>query len=109
MPNTEAIVLTRHAKNRLRERHDRWLLAYTDERSFNQSCYALLEHAQFSQRHINDTAFMLFYYEKYGYDKKFAFKEFKNVLFVIADGVCLTVLDTDVHATSRQHGRVKNY
>lgn len=103
------IVLSMHARQRLRERHDRWLLAYTDERSFNTSCYEFLDRAEFSQRHVNDTVFMMDYYEEYGYDNRFEFKMFKNALFVIVNDVCVTVLDTDLHRTTRQHGRVKNY
>lgn len=108
--NTKDITLTRHAKQRLRERHDRWLIAYTNEREFEISCYELLDRAEFSKRHLNDTRFMVEMGEQFGYDKVFSFKVWKNVLFVIQNNVVTTVLDTDEHRTSRQfNGRVKRF
>lgn len=104
------IYLTNHAKDRLRERHDRHLLPYTNIDEFNASCYELLNvQAKFTNRHLNDTAFMMYYQEKYGFEKKYQFKEYKNALFVIADDRVVTVLDTDQHRSSRQFGRQKKF
>lgn len=103
------IGLTRHAIERLRERHDKHLYAYEDWRGLEISCYRLLDEAEFSNRHINDTRFMIELQEKYGFDKTYRFKEYKNVLFVIINNTVTTVLDTDDHRTSRQHGRVKRF
>lgn len=88
-------------------RADRYLLAYTNYAEFERSCYELLNRAEFSNRHKNDAVFMMRLHERHGYDCTFRFKEFKNVLFVIVDSTVTTVLDTDDHRTSRQHGRVK--
>lgn len=103
------ITLSRHAKDRLCERHDKYLLRYQNEHEFNRSCYELLDRAEYTNRHKNDTAFMMFFQEKYGYEKRYSFKEWKNVLFVIVDDTCVTVLDTLIHRTSRQFGIKKKY
>ena len=103
------LVLTQHAKQRLQERHDQHLIRYTSEREFNIACYELLDLATYTNRHINDAKFMLFYYEKYGYDSVYRFKEYKNVLFIIVGDSVVTVIDTDEHRTTRQHGRAKRY
>lgn len=103
------IFLSQHALDRLQERHDRWLLPYRDYVEFNRSAYEFLERATFTNRHLNDTVFMLKYWEKYGYDGHFRFKEWKNALFVIVGSVVTTVLDTDLHKMSRQLGRKKEY
>jgi hypothetical protein len=94
--------LSLHAKERLRERHDKHLLRYTDKRSFELSCYELLDRAEDTRRHLNDTALMAVLYADYGYDQQFSFKVYANALFIIVDNLCVTVLDTDVHAYSRQ-------
>lgn len=107
--NAKDITLTNHAKDRLRERHDRYLLRYTNPREFEMSCYELLDLATFTNRHLNDARFMLILHEKYGYDEPFLFKEYKNALFVIRGTAVVTVLDTDEHVTSRQHGRVRRF
>jgi hypothetical protein len=96
----ERVFLTKHAKARLQERHDRWLDRYTNEAEFERSCLQLLSRAQETKRFLNDTAFMTRMHERYGYDAKFAFRVFENVLFVITDRRVVTVLDTQVHATS---------
>jgi len=104
------IQLTNHALDRLRERHDRHLLRYKDYDGFKRSCRELFERATVTRRHVNDTAFMVRMQEKYGVDVSFSFREYLNVLFVIVnDDRVVTVLDTDVHATSRVHGRVKRF
>jgi hypothetical protein len=104
-----SIYLSNHAKDRLRERHDKHLLRYTNLKEFNTSCYELLDLATFTNRHLNDQAFMVRMHEKYGYDGVFRFKEYKNVLFIIVDELVVTVLDSDAHGTTSQHGRVKRY
>lgn len=107
---SDKIYLTTHAKDRLRERHDRHLLPYTNLAEFETSCYELLnDQAKFTNRHLNDTSFMMFYQEKYGFEKKYRFKEYKNALFVIVNDRVVTVLDTDQHQSSRQFGRQKRY
>lgn len=98
----QLVHLSRHAKERLRERHDRHLLKYTDQRSFELSCYELFDRAEDTRRHLNDTALMAVLYSDYGYDQRFSFKIYANALFVIVNDVCVTVLDTDIHAYSRQ-------
>jgi hypothetical protein len=104
---TRTLLLSRHAKDRLRERHDQHLLPYRNDIEFLSSCYELFDRAEFSNRHLNDTVFMLRLREKHGYEVTLRFKEYKNALFVIVDNTVVTVLDTDEHHTSRQHGRVK--
>lgn len=94
--------LSKHAKDRLRERHDRHLLRYVDQRSFELACYELLDRAEDTRRHLNDTAMMAVLYADYGYDQQYNFKMYANALFVIVNDVCVTVLDTDMHAFSRQ-------
>lgn len=103
------ITLTRHAKDRLRERHGKFLTKYIDDRGFNLACYELMGRAVESRRHLNDQQFMIRLYEKHGYDCCFRFLEFKNALFVITNNVCLTVLDTNTHRTSRQFANQKKY
>lgn len=100
---TKALVhLSLHAKERLRERHDKHLLRYTDQRSFELACYELLDRAEDTRRHLNDTALMAVLYADYGYDQQFSFKVYANALFIIVNNVCVTVLDTNIHAYSRQ-------
>jgi hypothetical protein len=97
------VYLSEHAMRRLRERHDRHLLPYTDEASFRYSCLELFNgRAVESKRHLNDTALMAFLGEKYGHDQRFSFRVYRNALFVIRNGVCATVLDTEQHSFSRQ-------
>jgi hypothetical protein len=104
---TRTLLLSQHAKDRLRERHDKHLLHYTNHIEFIRSCYALFDEATWTNRHLNDTLFMDRLRERHGFDAQLRFKEYKNVLFVIVDNTVVTVLDTDEHRTSRQHGRVK--
>lgn len=94
--------LSQHAKERLRERHDRHLLPYTDARTFELSCYELLDRAEETRRHLNDTVLMTELYADYGYNKQYSFKVYANALFIIVDNFCVTVLDTNKHAYSRQ-------
>lgn len=95
--------LTKHAQERLQERHDRWLLPYHDADSFLYSCLELFnDRAVESNRHLNDTALMTRLHEQYGYDHEYTFRVYENALFVIVDGRCVTVLDTAVHTYSRQ-------
>lgn len=94
--------LSQHAKERLRERHDRHLLPYTDKRTFELSCYELLDRAEETRRHLNDTALMTELYADYGYDQQYSFKVYANALFIIVNDLCVTVLDTNIHAYSRQ-------
>ena len=94
--------LSLHAKNRLRERHDKHLLKYTDQRSFELACYELLDRAEDTKRHLNDTALMAVLYSDYGCDQRFSFKLYANVLFIIVNDLCVTVLDTSIHTYSRQ-------
>lgn len=96
------IHLSRHAKERLRERHDKHLLRYEDQRSFELSCYELLDRAEDTHRHHNDTALMTRLYADYGYDQRFSFKVHANALFIIVNNICVTVLDTSIHSYSRQ-------
>lgn len=98
------IFFSQHALDRVQERHDRWLLPYKDYVGFSHSAYEFLERATWTNRHLNDSVFMLRYWEKYGYDGHFRFKEWKNALFVIVGTVVVTVLDTDHHHMTRQHG-----
>lgn len=101
------IHLSQHAKDRLRERHDKHLLRYNTFDEFTQSCYELLERASWTNRHLNDLVFMTKLRDRHGFDVQLRFKEYKNALFVVVDNTVTTVLDTDEHRTSRQHGRVK--
>jgi hypothetical protein len=95
--------LTKHAQQRLRERHDRHLLPYNDEASFLYSCLELFNgRATETNRHLNDTALMLHLREQYGYEHNYTFRVYENALFVIVDTSCVTVLDTDIHSYSRQ-------
>lgn len=96
------LILSNHAKDRLAERHDKYLKKYKNIAEFNASCYELLSVAEESRRHLNDQVFMLFCYEKYGYDAKFSFYVYKNALFVVIGLVVVTVLDTTKHAMTRQ-------
>lgn len=102
---TRAVFLTAHAKQRLRERHDKHLFRYENEQQFNNSCYQLFNTAEDSRRFLNDTAFMLQMYEKYGYQAKFSFRVYKNAVFVIVGDACVTVLDSTVHAYTPQLAR----
>lgn len=104
-----SITYSVHALQRLRERHDQHLRRYEDERSFRAAAYELFDQATFVNGHINDSVFMHKLHDKYGYDKKYRFKEHKNVLFVIVGDTITTVLDTDEHKTSRHHGRKKRF
>lgn len=101
------IRLSQHAKDRLRERHDKYLLRYDTFDEFNHACYELLQRATWTNRHLNDTVFMTRLRDRHGFEAHLRFKEFKNALFVVVDSTVTTVLDTDEHKTSRQHGRVK--
>lgn len=94
--------LSKHAKDRLRERHDRLLRRYETEREFDLACYELFDAAEVTNRHVNDTRFMNDLYERHGFNSKFVFKTIKNALFIVVDNVCTTVLDMEQHKTTRQ-------
>ena len=106
----QRVWLTNHAKQRILERHHRHLPPEAkSEAQLHLACENLLRGAEESKRHLNDQAFMLFYYEKYGYDKKYSFRTHKNMLFVIVNGACTTVLDTNEHYLTRQLTRAPRW
>lgn len=97
------VALSKHARQRILERHYRHLpTTAKTQLDLERACEDLLRNAEECKRHMNDQAFMLFMYEKYGYEKNFAFRTHKNMLFVVVDGVCTTVLDTNEHHMTRQ-------
>lgn len=95
-------ILSRHAKERIAERHDKYLVKYKTVQEFEAACQDLLTRAEESRRHLNDQVFMAYCYEKYGYDAKFSFYVYKNALFVVIGRVVVTVLDTTKHAMTKQ-------
>lgn len=97
------IFLSNHALSRLRERHGKLFHTCKTDEQFKAEAMRVFGAAEFSNRHLNDTAFMIHMQEKYGYHSDYKFKVHKNLLFVIVGRCCTTVLDTDTQPTTRQH------
>jgi hypothetical protein len=85
---TFGYILSAHAINRLYDRHSYLFKdpAATGKIKFN-SAYAVLNDSIENKSIKNDTEYMVFLHEKYGYDKNFHFFINGDVLFVgIDDG-----------------------
>lgn len=81
----EEFTLTKHAQDRIRERFPHAM----DEVDFLQApadrlrkMYEFLWNATVENRVINDTMFMQYIQEKYGYDKTFKFFANRDMLFI---------------------------
>lgn len=53
---------------------------------------------------------MVFIHEKYGYDRRYSFRIFKNVLFVVIDErTVVTVIDTNTYSQSPRRGYSRQF
>lgn len=102
----EQFLFSRHAQDRLRERFPQTM----HEIEFEQSAalrirkmHELLWNSTIENRIINDTMFMQYLHEKYGYDKTMKFFANNNILFIgimASDAnVIVTVVNRDDYAS----------
>lgn len=81
----EQFTLTRHAQDRMHERFPEAMQDIQFEKSAavrNRMMRGFLLNATVENRVINDTMFMQFLHEKYGFDKNFKFFANQNMLFI---------------------------
>ena len=67
--------------------------------------FQLLEQADESKSFINNSGFMCWYYEKYGYDKRFQFLVNDGMLFVVVIEKGRKVVVTCVEAKTHMAGK----
>lgn len=81
----QSFTLTRHAMDRIKERFPEAMTDIMFEQSAairNRKLYEFLWNSTLENRVINDTMFMQYAYEKYGFDKQFKFFANGDMLFI---------------------------
>lgn len=85
MKETQEFSITKHARNRLRERFPEVMGPIDAEEQTAlrvKKMYELLYNATSEKRFLNDTRFMQYIHERYGYEKAYKFFANGNILFI---------------------------
>lgn len=83
-----------------------------NRRTYDAKIANRLDTAEENKSYINNTGFMSWYYEKYGYDKRFEFLVSDELLFVVVydDGkkIVVTCVPSKTHTVGKNHlGKLK--
>lgn len=106
---TFGYAISNHALERLYERHG-YLFANpsaTGKTRWN-SAYAVLDDSTENKSIKNDTAFMVFQHETYGYDKEFRFFVNGDVLFIGVSDSVGKIITTTLSCVDSKINRIKN-
>jgi hypothetical protein len=77
----------------------------TNRRTIDRELARRVDEADENRSYINNTEFMSWYYEKYGFDKKFEFLTHEDMLFVVVVDEGKKVIVTCVLARTHLAGR----
>lgn len=84
-----------------------------NEREINSQIRKRISRADENRSYLNNTGFMSWYYEKYGYDTQFQFLVHKDILFVVlikrGRKVVVTCLEAKTHLVGKATAARKKY
>ena len=87
-------------------------IAY-EKRSIDAELYRRIELAEENRSYLNNTGYMDWYYEKYGFDKRYEFLVHEDLTFVVVidegNKVVKTCLYSKSHIAGRSHNSKKKY
>lgn len=82
-------------------------------RQINSEIANRLDQAEENRSYLNNTGFMSWYYDKYGYDKRFEFLIHEDILFVVVwdngKKIVVTCVPSKTHLVGRTHFARKKF